>query len=395
MTDAADGPKVAQLRDLLPATGAGIYLDTAYRGPLPAETAAAMRDADDWELRVGRATEGRPDDAAQRRSEARAVLAALVGGDPAEICLTTGAEQALAIAAWAPDWQPGDRALTLATASDGIVAALAAVGDRFGVELDIVDDAADAQIGERTKLIMVPHFDLATGRLLPIADIASSARGSEAWLVVDASLSAGAVPIDAPSLGADFIAMSCDRWLLGPEDTGALWVGPGPRADGRASLAGGAGYETIQPGVYRPWPDARRFEPGGVPRTSVLGLARSVGWLEMYVGLDWMFERGARLAHRLRDSLADADGIDVLTPSDEMATVVVFRVPAWPAEESLDELRRRAFAILGTTADGESLRASVAWFNTEEELDRFAAAAAELGRHTPESLPRRLPLIVR
>ena len=81
-----DDDRVAQLRELLPATGAGIYLDTAYRGPLPAETAAAMREADDWELRVGRATEGREDDASQRRSEARAVLAALVGGDPADIC---------------------------------------------------------------------------------------------------------------------------------------------------------------------------------------------------------------------------------------------------------------------------------------------------------------------
>ena len=395
MTDLAETERVAQLRELLPATGAGIYLDTAYRGPLPAETAAAMGEADDWELRVGRATEGRADDAAQRRSEARAVLAALVGGDPADICLTTSDEQSLAIAAWAPDWQPGDRALTLATASDGTLAALAAVDDRFGVELDIVVDAISAAVAGRTKLVILPHVDPATGGMLPIADIARSLDGTGAWLAVDASMSAGAVPIDARSLGADFIAMSCDRWLLGPEDTGALWVGPRPRADGRASLAGSGGHETIQPGVYRPWPDARRFEPGGLPRTAVLGLARSVGWLEMYVGLDWMFERGARLAHRLLDSLAGADGLEVLTPADAMATTVVFRLPAWPVGEALDELRRRAFAILGTTGDGESLRASVAWFNTEEELDKFAATAAELGRHTPASLPRRPPLIVR
>jgi selenocysteine lyase/cysteine desulfurase len=127
----------------------------------------------------------------------------------------------------------------------------------------------------------------------------------------------------------------------------------------------------------------------------VLGLARSVGWLEMFVGLDWIYERVARLARRLRDSLASLEGVEVLTPADAMATTVVFRFAAWPAEESLDELRRRVFAILGATGDGQGLRASIAWFNTEEELDRFAAAVAELGRHTPESLPRRPPLIVR
>ena len=63
--DSADAGKLRALRELIPATSAGIYLDTAYRGPLPAETAAAMRDADDWELRVGRASEGREEDAAQ------------------------------------------------------------------------------------------------------------------------------------------------------------------------------------------------------------------------------------------------------------------------------------------------------------------------------------------
>lgn len=395
----AEREKVARLRELLPATGAGIYLDTAYRGPIPAETAAAMREADDWELRVGRAAEGRAEDAAQRRSEARAVIAALVGGDPADICLTTGDEQALATACWAPDWKPGDRALTLSTASDGILAALAGVQARLGVQLDFIDEASPAAIraamSTATRLVVLPHVAPDTGALLAIGEIARVLGDGGAWLAVDASLSAGALPIDAANLGADFIVMPGDRWLLGPEDTGALWVGPRPRAEGLATLAGSGAFETLYASVARPWPDARRFEPGGLSRTSVLGLARSVGWLEMFVGLEWMFERGRRLAQRLRDSLVGSVGVEVLTPADAIATSVVFRLRGWSVDEALDELRRRAFAILGTAPGGEALRASVAWFNTEEELDRFAAAVAELGHHTPESLPRRPPLIVR
>jgi len=394
-----DDEKVARLRELLPATGAGIYLDTAYRGPLPAETAAAMRDAEDWELRVGRATEGRAPDAAQRRSEARAVIAALVGGDPADICLTTGDEQALTVAAWAIDWKPGDRALTLSTAADGILAALAGVRARLGVELDLVDETSATAIRDattpRTKLVVLPHVAPDTGALLPIAEISHALAETGAWLVADASLSAGAVPIDATDLGADFIAMATDRWLLGPEDTGALWVGARARAEGQTALSGSGAFETLHGSIARQWPDARRFEPGGLSRTSVLGLARSVGWLEMFVGLDWMFERGTRLARRLRDSLATAEGVEVLTPADAMATTVAFRLVGWPTEQALDELRRRSFAILGSAAGDDAVRASVAWFNTEEELHRFAAAVAELGRHTPESLPRRPSLIVR
>jgi selenocysteine lyase/cysteine desulfurase len=390
-----DQEKVARLRELLPATGAGIYLDTAYRGPLPAETAAAMRDAEDWELRVGRATEGRGDDAAQRRSEARAVLAALVGGDPADICLTTGDEQGLAIAAWAPDWQPTDRVLTLTTASDGILAALAGVRDRFRVELDLVDTADALSPTTDTKLVILPHVDQASGRMLPIENVARSLTATGAWLVVDATMSAGAALIDVESFDADFVAFAADRWLLGPEDTGALWVGPRPRASGRAAFPGSGGFETLHRDVARQWPDARRFEPGGLPRTAVLGLARSVGWLEMYVGLDWAIERGTRLATRLHAALSVADGVEVITPLDAIATTVCFRLTAWPTDEALDELRRRVFAIIGSTGDGEAVRASVAWFNTDEELDRFASAVSELGRHTPDSLPRRPPLIVR
>lgn len=399
MTTESDEKKVTRLRDLLPATGAGIYLDTAYRGPLPAETAAAMREADDWELRVGRAAEGRAEDAAQRRAEARAVLAALVGADPADICLTTGDEQSLTISAWAPDWQRGDRALTLTTASDSVLAALQGVRARFGIELDLVWDASAQSISNamtpRTRLVMLPQVAPETGAALPIADVASALAGPGAWLAVDATLSAGAVPVDPTILGADFVAIPGDRWLLGPEDTGCLWIGPRPRAAGKAAFPGSGAFETLHRDVARSWPDARRFEPGGLPRTAVLGLARSVGWLEMFVGLDWALERGQRLARRLHGALAAAEGVEVLTPLDGLASVVVFRLASWSVDEAADELRRRVFAIIGITPETDALRASVGWFNTEEELDRFAAAVAEVARHTPATLPRRPPLVVR
>ena len=93
-----DDSKVSRLRELLPATSAGIYLDTATFGPLPAETAAAMREADDWELKVGRATVGRVEDVEQRVEEARAVLAALLVADPSEVVLTPGVDAAFELA---------------------------------------------------------------------------------------------------------------------------------------------------------------------------------------------------------------------------------------------------------------------------------------------------------
>ncbi len=260
-----------------------------------------MREADDWELRVGRAAEGREEDVAQRRDEARAVLAALIGADPDEITLTGPMNQ----------W-PGE-----------------------------------------------PLVDPLTGAFT------KPRRGA----LVEATLAVGAVPIDVASLGADAVFFAGDRWLLGPEGTGAIWSKPA------------TGLDQI-------------FRDHDVPRTATLGLARSVGWLEMYVGLDWIYERGAYLTRRLHAALTAADGVEVVTPADELATIVVFRLATWPTDAALDELRRRVFAIIGTTPDGAALRASVAWFNTEEEIDRFAAAVAEIARYTPETLPRRPSLVV-
>ncbi|HUG49177.1 MAG TPA: aminotransferase class V-fold PLP-dependent enzyme [Candidatus Limnocylindria bacterium] len=311
--------KLRALRELLPATGAGIYLDTATRGPLPAETAAAMGDADDWELRVGRATEGRAEDVAQRLEEARAVLAALLVADPVEITVTHGGGDAL---------------------------------------------SRLARVTDERRLVLVQHVDPNTGAL---ADPKQSAGDGDTLLVLDATLSAGAIPLDVATLGVDAVALSADRWLLGPEMTGALWVGP-------------------------------RFGPVEQPevgRTALLGLARSVGWLEMYVGLEWAYDRGLNLAQRLHAALSATPGVDVTTAPESMATIVCFQLPAWPVDEALAELRRRVFAVVGPTDDGESIRASVAWFNTDEEIDRFAGVVAEVASHTPDTLPRRPPLVVR
>src|SRR5688572_12531168 len=114
----------------------------------------------------------------------------------------------------------------------------------------------------------------------------------------------------------------------------------------------------------------------------------------MYVGLDWIYERNARLTRRLHDALSGAHGVEVITPPEAMATTVMFRLVAWPVNEALEELRRRVFAIVGAIGDGGAVRASVAWFNTEEEVDRFDRAVAEIAAHTPETLPRRPNLIV-
>jgi L-cysteine/cystine lyase len=154
-------------------------------------------------------------------------------------------------------------------------------------------------------------------------------------------------------------------------------------------------FETVDPsGVAVRWPDARRFESSNFHRPSIVGMARSIGWLSMFVGLDWVYERGVSMARLAADRLAAIDGVELLTPRERMATLVTFRIAGWPAQAALDELGARVFAIARTVPLVDALRISVGFFNSEDELDRLVAAVALLAGHTPETLPPRRRLTI-
>ncbi len=326
-----DAAKLATLREALPATSAGIYLDTFTSGPLPEETARAMEEADGWDLRTGRAGTDRAEDLVGRMEEARGVLAAVIGSDPDDILLTHGVQDALSLA----ERLAGQRGLTV-----------------------------------------IRHVDPLTGEVAAVPEVPDATGESDdsALVALDAGSSAGVFPIDVTRLDVAFLALSGQRWLLGPEGTGALWI---DRSSVPNAPAG---------------PLAPDMDP--LARSSVLGLARSIGWLEMYVGLPWIYERTARVGTALAAELAAVPGVTVLTPGGIRSGIVCFQIRGWPAALAADELGSRVFAILGQPPAPDVLRISIGAFNSEEELGRLVRAVALLADHTPASLPRRANLVV-
>ena len=240
------------------------------------------------------------------------------------------------------------------------------------------------------------HVSHATGAVLPIAEIAELAHARGALLAVDGAQAAGAIPVDVVALGADLYAIAGQKWLLGPEGTGALYVAPAAIERIRMTYASFWSFEQQDlAGSARPWPTARRFEgTSGINHSLVVGLARSCGWLSMFVGIDWALERGAALARLTAERLASMPGVTLITPLEAMAGLVTFRVAGWSAQAILDELSARAFVIARVIEDLDAVRFSVGWFNTQEELERALRLVAELASHTPDSMPPRRTLAV-
>jgi selenocysteine lyase/cysteine desulfurase len=123
-------------------------------------------------------------------------------------------------------------------------------------------------------------------------------------------------------------------------------------------------------------------------------MARSIGWLSMYVGLDWIHRRGSALARRAAERLARIPGVEVITPRERMATLVTFRIPGWPAAAALDELGARVFAIARTIDHLDAVRIGVGFWATEAELERFAGAVELLAAYTPDTIPARRTLTI-
>ena len=417
--------RVDAARAELPAVESAIYLNTGTSGPIPRSSDEAMRQLQDYELRYGRASTDAYDELLGRVDECRAAVAEILHATPDSVALTRSTTDGLNAAAWSIDWRPGDEAVTTNIEHPGLLAPLAALQERGVVvrTADVGDGGDDevtltairAAVSPRTRMVGLSHVSWVTGARLPVAAIGGLARDAGAWFAVDGAQSAGAIDVDPGALGADFYAIPAQKWLLGPEGMGALWVSRRAIAEARQPYAGwwttdeatahgpaepeapaaGAAEAGRVPRIpFRPWADARRFDTTGFHRPSVAAFGRSAGWLAMHVGLPWIHERGPRLAAAVAEKLAATPGVTVLTPRARMATLVTFRVAGWPADAALDALQRRVFATVRTLPGMDALRASVGWFNSEAELERFMDAVGEVARHTPETFPRRAELTI-
>jgi L-cysteine/cystine lyase len=402
----SDADKLVAVRAALPSLSAAIQLNTGSVGPLPAETAAAMAELAAYERDFGRAQFEYWEELKQRIDEARAGVAAILGGELDEVAITHAATDGMNIGTWAIDWKPGDRAVTTCQEHPGGVGPLYMVADRYGIDLgfaefvpdasdDVIVDQFDQLITPGTKLVSLSHVLWTSGLVMPVRRIADIAHERGALVLIDGAQSAGAIPVSVRDLGADMYAIPAQKWLLGPEGLGAMWV-KRELLDGMNSTF--ASFSTFASSDSRGnrmlTTDARRFQLAGFHRPSVVGMGRSLGWLSMFVGLEYVYRRGAEMAHLAADRLAGIDGVTLITPRDRMAGLITFQIAGWEIQPALEELQARTFCVARTLPAVNALRISVGFWTTPDELERFMDGVRLLASHTPDTIPPRRTLTI-
>ncbi len=331
------------------------YLNAGSAGPLPQATVDALRSRLERDLAAGRSTTVYKEELFDLRDRVRAGFAAVLGTSAELVALTDSTTRGCQIVVAGLGLGAGDEVVTTDQEHFGLLGPLRASGACV-VVTEADEDALLAAVTPRTRLIAVSHVLWTTGRRL---DVARLRRPDGPPLLVDGAQSAGAIPVDLA--GADFYTVSAQKWLCGPDPSGALFV----RDPERLTVALPTAFSPLtheNDGSFVPKDGARRFDSGWIGAPALAGLEAS-----LQVHPDWRYERAAAMAARCRELLEPL--VETVTPP-EHSTLVSFRPPDDPTE--LVRALAERDVIVRELPGLDLVRTSCGWWTSEDDLRRLA-----------------------
>jgi L-cysteine/cystine lyase len=260
--------------------------------------------------------------------------------------------------------------------------------DRYGIVIHFADIGSSAElpvlkaiadlVTPSTRLISISHVTWTTGAVLNISEVAYMGREWGIPVLIDGAQSAGAIPIDVKALDVDFYAIPMQKWLCGPDGTGALYV----RKDMLRHISPTyVGYWSIKHEEGFEWElleSAQRFEVGGRQTAAIAGQAAVLKWLEETVGHRWLFERIASLSAYAYKALNEVPGLTILTPRQGESGLVSFKLEGRDDTEVVMYLRDKHNIYIRNIPSTNSLRISTGFYNTEEEIDKLITALKDM-----------------
>ncbi|NGQ96083.1 aminotransferase class V-fold PLP-dependent enzyme [Brevibacillus sp. SYP-B805] len=377
-----------------------VYLDNAASSwPKPPGVKEAMMEAiDAYAANPGRGGHALAMKASKTVFRARMQVARLFGiKNPNDLFFYLNATQALnqAIKGFV---QKGDHVVTSSIEHNSVRRPLEYLRRTKQVEITYVEPREDglfyaedfaAAIRPDTRLVVVSHASNLTGLILPIKEIGAAAKERGAVFLVDASQTAGILPIDVEAMNIDMLAFPGHKGLYGPQGTGGLYVRHD--LDLEPLIHGGTGSQSEA--VDQPSARPDRFESGTVNTVGLAGLLAGVTFV-MEKGVAQIHAHEWALTKKAILSLRELAGVEVYGPGVEVERVgvVSFNIAGVDASEVsfiLDQqygIATRAgyhctplgHRTAGTEARG-AVRASFGIFNTEEDVELLVQAVDEIG----------------
>jgi selenocysteine lyase/cysteine desulfurase len=343
------------------------YLNAGTEGPLPRAAAEVVHQRIDLEVDGGRCGRQYFEETMSLRDRARAGYAAVLGCDPAEVALTGSTTDGVNTVIGGLDLHAGDEILTSDQEHPGLLAPLARARRRHGISIRVAPFAELAgAVSGSTRLIACSHVSWVGGEVADVPALVAT----EVPVLLDAAQALGAIPLDMKALGCDFYAGSGQKWLCGPEGSGALFVRPDRLEEVLVPWPGYSSLEDAHDALESDWAEgAARLDhgfPAGMRSAwalASLGVFEAAGW-------DWVHERAATLAAWLAERLIER-GLEV-RPRGRSTLV------SWQTEDPEAEVARLAaeHVVVRSIPAFGLVRASVGAWTSEEELERLVELVA-------------------
>ena len=317
---------------------------------------------------------------------------------PDHVIFTANSTEALNIAICGV-LRPGDHAITTDCEHNSVLRPLYRLEKERGLELSVVpaDRRGCVDYGEferlmrpNTRAIVCTHASNLTGNLMDVARVGEIARRHGALFIVDASQTAGAIPIDMEQMYIDILCFTGHKGLMGPQGTGGLCIREGVEvAPWRVGGTGVHSYDREQPQEY-----PTRLEAGTLNGHGLAGLSAALDYLEE-VGVEAIEAREHALMERFYQRVSAIEGVTVYGDFTQArrSAIVTLNIRDYDSSAVSDELSEvygiatrpgahcapRMHQALGTVEQG-AVRFSFSWFTTQEEVDAAIHAVEEIAR---------------
>jgi len=322
--------------------------------------------------------------------------AELLGCSSDEIAFVENATRAWDMAFYSISLGPGDRILTAVSEYASNYIAFLQVAHKTGTRVEVIPndehgqisiDALQNAIDRHVKLIAISHVPTNGGLVNPAAAVGKVARDAGIFYLLDACQSVGQMPVDVEAIGCDALSATGRKYLRGPRGTGVLYVRRSALERMEPLFLDLHAAKLVARDRFEIRPDARRFENWEMNYAGKVGLGVAIDYA-MEWGLDAIWARISALAALLRAQLSNVPGVRVHDLGETKCGIVSFTLDGRDPEAIRRALARerinvsvspRNYTLVDMDARGlgSVVRASVHYYNSEEEIGRFCE---KLGR---------------
>jgi selenocysteine lyase/cysteine desulfurase len=307
-----------------------------------------------------------------------------------EIAFVENATRAWDMAFYSFKFNPGDKILTTIAEYGSNVVAYLQQAKRFGVDIVFVPNDESGQIDvsalsnmidENVKLISITHIPTGGGLVNPAKAVGSVANAAGIPYILDSCQGVGHMPIDVEDIGCDVLCITGRKYLRGPRGTGLLYVRSSLLNELEPPILDQHAAELISPTEYLIRPDSKRFENWEQYCAGKYALGIAIDYALSW-GLDAIQQRIYLLADNLRQKLSKLDGIHSTDDGVEKCGIITFTADQLEPVAIKRALSKQRINVSTSKGSGslvsfqdrglkEVVRASVHYFNTDEEIDYF------------------------